>query len=139
MKCLYRDCRVFHRSLDTKRTLLFPGKYLETRSIDFITDSYGFRNKPLDEGPVYDILLLGDSFTVGNGTTQESTWATLLSSRYNLKVYNLAIPGSPWHSYVNLAMEMERLDIRNRSRGIDHAFYQENERQLLQSHGLKEN
>jgi hypothetical protein len=27
----------------------------------------------------------------------------------------------------------------NRSRGIDHAFYQENERQLLQSHGLKEN
>ena len=83
----------------------------ETRSIDFITDSFGFRNKPLDEEPVYDILLLGDSFTVGNGTTQESTWATLLSSRYNLQVYNLAIPGSPWQSYVNLAMEMERLDI----------------------------
>lgn len=86
----------------------------QPRNIVFVTDPYGFRNKPSRSGKAaYDVLLIGDSFAVGTGTTQDHTWASLLESEYHLHVYNLAIPGSPWQSYINLAMEMPRLDEAN--------------------------
>ena len=60
----------------------------EPREIVFKTDSLGFRNyKDYNRQPY---VLVGDSFIVGNGTTQEETLAEQLRSRYAIDVYNLA-------------------------------------------------
>ncbi len=87
----------------------------EYRTIRFVTDDFGFRNEPPDRhAPTrdLDVVILGDSFGVGIGTTQERTWATILRRAYGLEVYNLSMPGSPWHEYVNLAIESSRLRMR---------------------------
>lgn len=88
----------------------------ETRRVVFRTDSFGFRNdgEPRDRRP-YDLIVLGDSFGVGTGTTQERTWVSLLQGRrqgrQGLEVYNLSMPGSPLHHSVNLATQIERLPV----------------------------
>ncbi|HYH45499.1 MAG TPA: GDSL-type esterase/lipase family protein [Thermoanaerobaculia bacterium] len=84
----------------------------EPRRVVFRTDSFGFRNdeKPRDRRP-YDLIVLGDSFGVGTGTTQERTWVSLLQGRQGLEVYNLSMPGSPLHHSVNLATQIERLPV----------------------------
>jgi len=85
----------------------------QKRRIVFETDSFGFRNsRQLESDIPYDLIMLGDSFGVGNGTTQDRTFVSLLRSTHNLKVYNLSMPGSPWQSLVNLAAEMDRLQTR---------------------------
>lgn len=86
--------------------------YRERRIVDFVTDDYGFRNYPEAATRPADVIILGDSFGVGTGTTQEATWASLLRQRYGANVYNLSLPGSPWHSYINLLMESNRLSTR---------------------------
>lgn len=85
----------------------------ETRDVVFETDSRGFRNTAANDGQPHDLLILGDSFTVGAGTTQDATWGSLLSIRHDLNVYNLAVPGSPWQCYVNLALEIDRLHVHS--------------------------
>ena len=47
-----------------------------------------------------DILLVGDSFIVGNGITQEKIPSEILSSLTNKKIANIAFPGGP-KSYEN--------------------------------------
>ena len=84
----------------------------EPRTATFVTDAYGFRNVPSPHPGAYEVVVLGDSFAAGEGTSQERTWASLLASRYGLRVYNLAVPGSPWQSWVNLAAEIPRLRLR---------------------------
>ncbi|MDH3692885.1 MAG: hypothetical protein OEU36_25945, partial [Gammaproteobacteria bacterium] len=64
----------------------------EPREVVFQTDSWGFRNYEDYNGQPY--VLVGDSFIVGNGTTQGETLAEQLRSRYAIDVYNLAHPGS---------------------------------------------
>lgn len=84
----------------------------EKRPIVFKTDSFGFRNsEEIRDHDAYDLIVLGDSFGVGNGTTQDRTWAALLQGHYGIKTYNLSIPGSPWQSYVHLATEIKRLPV----------------------------
>jgi hypothetical protein len=83
--------------------------FREYRHIVFKVDSFGFRNEKTSERLNFDVLVLGDSFGVGNGTTQEKTWAGLLASRYGLATYNLSTPGSPWTEFINLAVESRRL------------------------------
>lgn len=81
----------------------------------FSTDPYGFRNAAGLDGTPFDLVVLGDSFTAGNGNTQDSIWPALLASSTGLQVYNLGIPGSVWNSYANLALEADRLGLGSES------------------------
>lgn len=89
-------------------------EYKEQRREVFRTDSYGFRNTPAQELEAHeghtDLILLGDSFGVGVGTTQEATWGSLFESKYGLHTYNLSMAGSgPWHELMNLKIACQRL------------------------------
>jgi SGNH hydrolase-like domain, acetyltransferase AlgX len=89
-------------------------EYQERRHEIFQTDSYGFRNTPAQEREAReghaDLILLGDSFGVGVGTTQEKTWGGLFQGKYGLHTYNLSIAGSgPWHELINLKIACQRL------------------------------
>jgi hypothetical protein len=79
------------------------------RNVRFTTDEHGFRNNTESTQQPVNALILGDSFGVGTGTTQEETWASLLRTKYGINAYNLSLPGSPWHSFINLKMESTRL------------------------------
>lgn len=79
----------------------------------FVTDRMGFRNEPRAPGsPRPDLIVLGDSFGAGIGTTQERTFPTLLRERYGMATYNLSLPGSPWHEGATLAETLPRLAVR---------------------------
>jgi hypothetical protein len=88
-------------------------EWREPRDLRFITDSFGFRNdqKELqDQSRPVELIMLGDSFGEGLGTTQESTWATLLERNFGFKTYNLSMDGAgPWQEFVNLELEIDRL------------------------------
>lgn len=80
----------------------------ELRPIVFETDGAGFRNRDL-EGPM-DIVVLGDSFSAGVGTTQDQVFASLLEKSGH-RVYNLSYPGGPYDQFVNLVVEGPRLPL----------------------------
>lgn len=91
-------------------------RFREKRRIVFKTDAFGFRNsEEIENHRAYDLIVLGDSFGVGNGITQDHTWVSLLQERYGLKVYNLSVPGSPWQHYVHLATQIDRLSVHPKS------------------------
>lgn len=54
------------------------------------TDDWGFRNNEFIENP--DILIIGDSYVLGCGLSQEETISSKVASKFNykLKVYNMA-------------------------------------------------
>ncbi len=81
----------------------------ETREIVFDTDERGFRNRP-NEQPI-DLVLLGDSFIAGNGTTQDQIVASQLQQKHGFSVYNFGVPGNPWQSWVHLSAEVDTLDL----------------------------
>src|SRR5262245_15345350 len=82
----------------------------EPRHERFATDAFGFRNERVPEA--VELVVLGDSYGLGEGTTQERTWASLVERRTGLATYNLSIPGGPWHELVNLQVELDRLHPR---------------------------
>jgi hypothetical protein len=86
----------------------------EPREVQTRIDSFGFRNDPgAAEAPV-DVIVLGDSFGFGGGTTQHKTFASLLHERYGRAVYNLSLPFTgPWAEFANLTLEAPRLKLRN--------------------------
>lgn len=87
----------------------------ECREYEFRTDDYGFRNETADAGDArpFDVILVGDSFGVGAGTTQSATWATRLARDHDLAVYNLSIEGAgPWQELINFELEIDRLRVR---------------------------
>jgi hypothetical protein len=87
-------------------------EWREPKDVRVITDSAGFRNEGLDPDRPLDVVLLGDSFGAG-AVTQDDTWTGLLSRVYGLNAYNLSSPGAgPWHEYVNLSAEKDRLKVR---------------------------
>jgi acetyltransferase AlgX (SGNH hydrolase-like protein) len=79
----------------------------EPREIVFQTDAAGFRNATV--APPIDLIVLGDSFGAGWGTTQDRIYARLLETRYGRRVYNLSFPGGPYDQYVNFAIESPKL------------------------------
>jgi len=86
----------------------------EHRPVAFVTDEHGFRNDPRG-APARppDLVVLGDSFCVGDGTTQEDVFSNVLARERGLGVYNLCMDGAgPWQEYVNLLVEGERLRAR---------------------------
>lgn len=88
----------------------------EERRMRFVTDGYGFRNEPLRadvEVRPLDLILLGDSFGVAAGTSQEETLSSLLAREYGVSVYNLSISReNPQQEYANLLLEGKRLNAR---------------------------
>src|SRR5207237_4052708 len=75
----------------------------------------GFPTHTTRQAPArpFDLVVLGDSFGVGDGTSQEQTWASVLAREHNLAAYNLSMDGaSPWQEYVNFLLEGERLRLR---------------------------
>ena len=86
--------------------------YREYRDMRLTTDRFGFRNEGTVNQPL-DVIVLGDSFAKGDGTTQESTWSTILSKHYGLHDYNLALGGDgPWSEFTNLSLEIDRLRLK---------------------------
>ena len=81
----------------------------EYRRIVFETDEAGFRNRPIS-API-DVVVVGDSFGAGAGTTQADTFSSLLDTRYGCRTYNLAFPGGPYFEYLNAAIELPRLPL----------------------------
>jgi len=65
----------------------------EPRSVDFRTDSEGLRNGADYHGQA--LVLVGDSFVVGNGNTQANTLPEVLRSAHGLDTYSIAYPGDP--------------------------------------------
>jgi len=84
-------------------------EHREPRRVRFEIDAHGFRNESAAGTGHVDLIVLGDSFGVGVGTTQERTWPTLLAERLGRTTYNLSMPGNPWHEYATLAVEGPRL------------------------------
>ncbi len=83
--------------------------FREPRRVVFRTDGAGFRNER-ESGP-FDVVVLGDSFPAGGGTTQDRVYSSLLEQHYGLRTYNLSYPGGPYDQYVNFAIEGPRLSL----------------------------
>jgi hypothetical protein len=86
----------------------------EPRRTEFETDVYGFRNRRHESASkeAYDVVLVGDSFVAGCGSTQGGIWSELLRSRHGLRTYNLGLPGNPNQAYLNLLTESRHLPMR---------------------------
>jgi acetyltransferase AlgX (SGNH hydrolase-like protein) len=85
------------------------GDWREIRDIVFQTDPAGFRNGAVHQ-PI-DLILLGDSFTAGIGTSQDKIFSRLLADRYGSSVYNMGYPGGPYDEYLNFAIESPKLHL----------------------------
>lgn len=88
----------------------------EWRHIRFVTDEHGFRNESqgagLEARPL-DLIVLGDSFGVAAGTSQEEILSSRLARDFGLSVYNLSISREgPQQEYANLLLEGARLNTR---------------------------
>jgi hypothetical protein len=100
-----------HRFNDLSR-MAGVKEWQEEKLVRVVTDSAGFRNGRADPSRPYDVIILGDSFG-GGAVSQEYTWSSILARDYHLNTYNLSAPASgPWHEYVNLWAEKERLKTR---------------------------
>ena len=85
-------------------------EWREIRELVFQTDHLGFRNGKVHE-PI-DLIVLGDSFTAGIGTSQEKIFSQVLERSYGRSVYNMGYPGGPYDEYLNFAIESSKLALR---------------------------
>lgn len=86
-------------------------EWREEKWVKVFTDAAGFRNERMDQARPHDLILLGDSFGAG-GVSQEFTWTSTLAKDYDLHTYNLSTPAAgPWHEYINLWAEKDRLRV----------------------------
>lgn len=81
----------------------------ERRKIVFQTDEFGFRNRP-GARPI-DVLIVGDSFPAGAGTTDEEIFPRLLEDVYGFRTYNLSFPGGPYEQLINFAIEWQKWNV----------------------------
>ena len=66
----------------------------ESKTVEFITDQYGYRNN-LYKIETSEFILVGDSFIVGHGNTQEDIPSNQLSNLSGFAVSSIAYPGKP--------------------------------------------
>ena len=66
---------------------------IQERDIEFVTDSEGHRNRRFYDAPSY--ILVGDSFIVGNGTTQPDILSEKLNTLLDEDIYSLSYPLNP--------------------------------------------
>lgn len=85
------------------------------RKVEFETDAAGFRNRRQARTNPIDTLVIGDSFGVGVGVSQDETWSELLRTHYGQKVYNLSYPGSPWRGLMRLTLELDQLELAQKT------------------------
>ncbi|GJM08776.1 MAG: hypothetical protein DHS20C11_10520 [Lysobacteraceae bacterium] len=78
------------------------------KTIEFETDLAGFRNSNRVDS-ARSVVVLGDSFAVGSGITQDLAWPEKLGPLLGREVVNLAIPSSPWMSLANFWYESDRI------------------------------
>jgi len=65
----------------------------ENVSVDFVTDEFGYRNyKDFNKN---ELVVIGDSFTVGVGVSQENILSEQMSGLLNKDVYNASFPTHP--------------------------------------------
>ncbi len=69
-------------------TLARNTDYAEHQKVTWITDRYGYRNTNAWEKP--DVVIIGDSFIVGDTLSQEELLSEVLQSRLRMKVYAMA-------------------------------------------------
>ena len=77
----------------------------DPRHLRFKIDSHGFRNDADYHQEKY--LLVGDSFIVGSGNTQEDILSSQLRDHYRIPAYNLAFPGA-LHSYIRFIDQFQK-------------------------------
>lgn len=65
----------------------------EPRQVVFVTDGLGYRNSRGPQGQRF--VLIGDSFAMGSGTTQDRILGEALRRDYGVDVYTAAFPGDP--------------------------------------------
>ncbi len=83
--------------------------YRQYHHEEFTTDSYGFRNLPPAYAGPPEVLLVGDSFSVGPGLNDNHTLSAQLQSITGLRVYNAANQAPS----VNFTVEMaEKLGMK---------------------------
>jgi hypothetical protein len=63
---------------------------IKTKRVRFITDKYGFRNRPERSDLNHDIVVIGDSNIAGSHIDQENTISEVLERKCNCSVYNYA-------------------------------------------------
>ena len=86
------------------------GPVRQPRAVRFVTDAWGRRSDPLG-GPA-QVVLLGDSFGAGVGTSQEQTVASRLTARHGLATVNLSLAGaSPYDAWLRLDAALPSLDL----------------------------
>ena len=90
----------------------------QSRKIKFITDKYGFRNDRYEIDNA-EIILIGDSFIIGTGTTQAKIPANQLSDISSLNVASLAYVGNP-NNYELLAKKYINNFVVNMNEGIEY-------------------
>lgn len=85
-----------------------PRHRVQRREV-FETDERGFRTSTRDRERPFDLIILGDSFGMGLGSTQEETWTSLLEHNGH-HIYNLSMPATcPAHGAARLALELPSL------------------------------
>ncbi len=67
-------------------------KFAQKRRVEWITDNYGYRHRESGQRP-YEIVIVGESETVGAGLTQDDMLSQILERNMGIGVYPLA-PGS---------------------------------------------
>jgi hypothetical protein len=82
----------------------------EPRVTTFTVDRHGFRNQ-VDRSTPFDILLLGDSFGLGSGSSDDQILPAILAHESGRRVYNLSLPGSPADQLLNLSLELPELPL----------------------------
>jgi hypothetical protein len=97
---------------DLKALALHTEVETEPRHVVFETDSLGFRNARDYHGQKY--LLVGDSFIVGNGTSQQDILTEQLLNKHGIDSYNLSYPGGvkEYYSYVKSFKGTDKQDAK---------------------------
>jgi len=86
-----------------------PSSYRRLHREVFTTDAFGFRNSPAAAATTPEILVVGDSFAVGSGVSDQDTLSSQLSYLTGKAVYNGATGGSGWATTKAL---IDRLHLR---------------------------
>lgn len=83
----------------------------EERQVRFQSDELGLRNHPGQKDKANTVLIAGDSYGVGTGTDQDSTfWARLIRD-YGYQLYNFSYTGSPFHAILNVAIDYPNVKV----------------------------
>jgi SGNH hydrolase-like domain, acetyltransferase AlgX len=80
----------------------------EPREIEFVTDGLGFRNRQNYTGQKF--FIVGDSFAMGEGSTQACVITEVMKNLYQQDVYNLAHSGNQPRDYLNHIESFTRLN-----------------------------